>query len=113
MKRGDIVIVDFPYSDRTGSKKRPSLVVQADSLNQSRDDTILAIITAASCGRKAVELPIDPSQEPGSGLKFQSFLQCDTHVTLDQSLILNVIGSLSPQAMLEVGDRLKAALGLP
>jgi mRNA-degrading endonuclease toxin of MazEF toxin-antitoxin module len=27
MKRGDVVIIDFPYSDRTGSKVRPALVV--------------------------------------------------------------------------------------
>ncbi len=33
MKRGDVVIIDFPYSDRTGSKVRPSLVVQSDMLN--------------------------------------------------------------------------------
>ncbi len=31
MKRGDVVIIDFPYSDRTGGNVRPSLVVQSDT----------------------------------------------------------------------------------
>ncbi|HVA49176.1 MAG TPA: type II toxin-antitoxin system PemK/MazF family toxin [Pirellulales bacterium] len=48
MKRGDVVIVDFPYSDQTGSKLRPAPVVQADALNQKLDDTILALITSSS-----------------------------------------------------------------
>lgn len=45
MKRGDAVVVDFPYSDQTGSKRHPALVVQADVYNQKLDDTILALIT--------------------------------------------------------------------
>ena len=28
--RGDVVLVDYPFSDRTGSKVRPALVVQND-----------------------------------------------------------------------------------
>ncbi len=39
MNRGDIVLVDYPFSNGTGSKVRPSLVVQADLLNRVQDDT--------------------------------------------------------------------------
>jgi len=59
MKRGDVVIIDFPYSDRTGSKVRPSLVVQSDTLNPIRDDSILAIITSMSSGRPDTEILIE------------------------------------------------------
>ena len=58
MNRGDVVIIDFPYSDRTGSKVRPSLVVQSDMLNPIRDDAILAIITSMSSGRPDTEILI-------------------------------------------------------
>ena len=40
VRRGEVVLVDFPYSDHTGSKVRPALVVQADVWNQRLDDTI-------------------------------------------------------------------------
>jgi hypothetical protein len=40
VSRGDIVLVDYPFSDRTGSKVRPALVVQADHLNHRITDTI-------------------------------------------------------------------------
>ena len=66
MKRGDVVIIDFPYSDQTGSKVRPSLVVQSDTLNPIRDDAILAIITSMSSGRPDTEILIEVTDEPGS-----------------------------------------------
>src|SRR5436305_6676867 len=111
-RRGDVVIVDFPYSEQTASKVRRALVVHADALNSARADTILAIITSASVGR-TTEVLVDIQQEPGSGLRFDSFVQCDTLVTLDQSLILRVIGTLSAQMMQQVDSCLKVALGLP
>jgi mRNA interferase MazF len=113
MMRGDVVIIDFPYSDRTGTKVRPSLVVQSDTLNAIRHDAILAIITSISSGRPATEILVEVTDEPGSGLRFDSYLQCDTLATLDQSLVLAVIGSLSAQTMQKVNQCLKAALGLP
>ena len=48
VQRGDIVLVDFPYSDQTGGKILPALVVQSDMWNQRIDDTILAVITSSS-----------------------------------------------------------------
>jgi len=45
VSRGDIVLVDYPFSDGTGSKVRPALVVQADALNRRITDTILASIS--------------------------------------------------------------------
>src|SRR5580700_5936632 len=48
MKRGDVVVVDWPYSDRTGSKLRPAVVVQADFLNGPIDDTVLVSISAST-----------------------------------------------------------------
>ena len=41
VRRGEIVIVDYPYSDQIGCKIRPALIVQADAWNQRLDATIL------------------------------------------------------------------------
>ena len=30
VQRGDVVLVDYPFSDGSGSKVRPTVVVQAD-----------------------------------------------------------------------------------
>jgi len=46
MNRGDVVEVDWQYSDMSGGKVRPAVVVQADFLNGLIDDTILVQITS-------------------------------------------------------------------
>jgi hypothetical protein len=45
MNRGQVVEVNWPYSDLSGTKLRPSVVVQADFLNGLVDDTIFLKIT--------------------------------------------------------------------
>jgi hypothetical protein len=70
MKRGDVVLVDWPYSDRTGSKLRPAVVVQADFLNSLIDDTILVQITTQVHGIPNTEVKLDPALEPTNVLPF-------------------------------------------
>ena len=43
--RGEVVLVDYPYSDQTGTKIRPCVVVQNDRNNQRLDDTIVVPIS--------------------------------------------------------------------
>lgn len=45
-KRGDIVLVSFPFTDLSSSKTRPALVVSPDSFNQTMQDLVLAAITS-------------------------------------------------------------------
>ncbi len=42
--RGDIVVVSFPFSDASGAKIRPSLVVQNEADNKRLDNTVVAMI---------------------------------------------------------------------
>lgn len=117
VQRGDIVLVDFPYSDQTGRKVRPALVVQADVWNQRIDDTILALITSSQRRRSGVitQLDIDITTTEGqqTGLRLNSVIQCENLVTYDQALLLRVLGHLSASAMQQINVCLKAALGIP
>ncbi len=67
MSRGDVVDVGCPFSDRTGSKVRPAVVVRADFLNGLIDDTILVQITRTRHGIPGTEVALDPVQETVSG----------------------------------------------
>ncbi len=117
VRRGDVVLVDFPYSDRTGSKVRPALVVQADGWNRRLDNTILALITGSRRRRvgAATQLVVSIATPEGrqTGLRLDSVVQCENLVTYEQGLILRVLGSLSARAMRQVDGCLKASLGIP
>ena len=45
LQRGDVVFLRFPFSDGTGSKVRPAVVVQSDRDNQRLESTIVVSIT--------------------------------------------------------------------
>src|SRR5262245_7326501 len=112
MKRGEVVLVDWPFSDRTGSKLRPAVVVQADFLNTAITDTVLVQITGTT--RRAVtEVLLDPAVETASGLRQVSYAVCNNITTVDQGLALRRMGELSAQAMNEIEDKIKTALELP
>lgn len=112
MNRGDVVEVDWPYSDRTGSKMRPAVVVQADFLNGVIDDTILVQITSTRHGIPKTEVNLDPRQEPHAGLSKPCVASCINVLTVDQVSINRVIGYLSDPTMRLIEDCLKTVLHL-
>lgn len=117
VQRGDVVMVDWQFSDRTGAKRRPALVVQADVYNQTLEDTILALISSSARRRAgaATQLEIDIGTPDGqqTGLSINSVVQCENLVTVDRRFILRVRGSFSTRLMLQIEGCLKASLGLP
>ena len=49
-RRGDVVLVSFPFTDLAAAKKRPALIISPDSMNQLSQDLILAAITSQLTG---------------------------------------------------------------
>jgi mRNA interferase MazF len=112
MNRGDVVVVDWIYSDRTGSKLRPAVMIQSDVLNALIADTVLVGITGQS--RSATtEVLLDPALEMQSGLTRVSYAVCNNLMTLDQGLIIRRIGQLSGAALQQIEQTIKTALELP
>ena len=113
MNRGAVVLVDWPYSDRTGSKLRPAVVVQADFLNGLIDDTILVQITRTAHGIPDTEVALDPRQEPMSGLLHACVASCMNLLTVDPGVIDQRIGHLSDATMMQIDLCLRRVLDLP
>ena len=106
-------MVDWTFSDRTGSKFRPAVVVQADFLNARIDDTILLPVTKTSRNIGVSEVLIDPAVEKTSGLRFVSVVSCNNLLTVDRSLLGRTIGTLSSATMQQIESCLKLVLELP
>ena len=116
MNRGDVVILDHPYSDGSGSKVRPALVVQNDRDNHRLTNTIVALITGnISRAGEPTQLLIDVTTAEGSqsGLNRTSAVVCTNLFTVSQARIRKVIGSLPASLMTKVDGCLNAALELP
>ena len=42
---GDVLLLPFPFTDQTGVKKRPAVVVSSKAYNQSHLDVVVMAIT--------------------------------------------------------------------
>jgi mRNA-degrading endonuclease toxin of MazEF toxin-antitoxin module len=116
MKRGDVVLADFPFQDVPGRKVRPAVVVQNDHDNLTLANTILVMITGnlADRGRPA-NVFIDPATADGagSGLHGPSLIKCGNLAAVRQQRIVRIIGHLTDTALQQVDIGLKSALELP
>lgn len=45
-ERGNIILVPFPFSDQTTTKKRPAVVISSDGYNENSPDIIIMAITS-------------------------------------------------------------------
>jgi mRNA interferase MazF len=113
VRRGEIVWVDWPYSDRTGSKLRPAVVVQDDALNGRISDTVLVLITRTPRAVGTTEVLIDPAVELNCGLRYRSAASCNNLLTIDQRLLTHPVGSLSSATVRRIEAAIKASLSLP
>ncbi len=113
VNRGDVVLDDYPFT-AGGAKVRPALVVQNDRDNARMMNTIVAQI-AGNIARvnESTQHLIELAAEPGCGLARNSALIATNLLTMHQSDILRVLGSLSAATMAQTDDCLRVAFGLP
>jgi mRNA interferase MazF len=116
-QRGDIVLASLPFTDLSGVKVRPALVVQCDRNNLRLDDFILAMITRTihRGTTEPTQLLIDLAtpEGAGSGLLHTSVVKCEHLITLHASLLTRRIGKMHPALMNQVDTCLKVSLQLP
>jgi mRNA interferase MazF len=116
MMRGDVVIVEFPYTDGRRGKNRPALIVQNDRDNQRLTNTIVAMISGnVRHAAESTQVLIEPGNELGasSGLHGPSVVKCCNLFTVRQQDVRSKIGRLSEPLLLAVDQALKCALSLP
>jgi len=113
MKRGDVVLVDYPFSEGGGSKVRPALVVLADSYNRKLSHTIVAMISSSPSrivgDASQLILEVSSPELQQSGLWLRSVVMCENLTTARQSHILKTLGTLRATAMSKIDVCLKSA----
>jgi mRNA interferase MazF len=116
VSRGDVVLLDFPFSDASGSKFRPAVVVQHNSLNRRLESTIVVLVskTVHRAGREPTQFLIEASSAEGqaAGLRYDSAVLCSHLYTVHQQYISYRIRRLTASLMPELDASLKAALGI-
>jgi len=84
--KGDIIVVPFPFSDLSRSKRRPALII----CQLEGDDLILCQITSQKIKDKYA-ISIDDDDFKSGSLKQKSNVRPNRIFTADKNIILNKI----------------------
>jgi len=111
LRRGDIVLVPFPFTDLSQEKVRPAVVISVEN----DVDVGVAFISSIISGEPAsVDFVLSESHPDFSvtGLKRASVFKMNKVLTLERSKILRRLGRVSPSIQREIDIRLKLAFGI-
>ena len=95
--KGEVVVLEFPFSNLIKSKRRPSLIIKIPK----GDDMIVCQITGKSY-EKSVEIPIKKEDFQKGNLKVESYLRIDKIFSVEKSLVKYKVGSLKQTKFDEV-----------
>ena len=81
-KRGDVVLVPFPFSNQASIKKRPAVVISSTLYNETSQDIVILAVTKPAIS------------------------------TIEQALVLKKLGGLSTKDIPSMDRTLRVLLGL-
>jgi mRNA interferase MazF len=116
LSRGDVVLLPIAFVSGVGTKVRPAVVIQEDSLNRRLNSTIVAIITSTNrrAQHEATQLFVDIGTSEGqqTGLVHNSTVKAEHLDTVDQRDVVRIIGRFSDPLLKQLENCIKAALRL-
>src|SRR5947207_3968474 len=96
-ERGDVVLVFFPDSNLRTAKRRPALVIQANNLNTSLRQTIVAMITSNMSRAdhpSRVRLLLNSAAGREARILMDSVVMTDNLATVRETEIDRTLGNL-------------------
>jgi len=83
---GEIVLLDFPFTNHTGSKLRPAIIV---GISDMHDDLLLAYLTSEVENYIGSEYAVSIKQSnlQNGIIRYESVIRCDKLITVNRSLI--------------------------
>jgi mRNA interferase MazF len=92
MNKGDIVLIPFPFTDLSGVKNRPALVLIDDT-----SDVTVCFLTTQIKYQSELDIKLEPSNI--NGLKRTSVIRLTKIATINKDLVLGRLGSMTKAEM--------------
>lgn len=106
MRKGDIYLVRFPFTDLSATKLRPALLL----INFKLDISVCFITTQLSMAEDG-DMKLYPN--PATGIHQISLVKIGKIATINKSLVLGKLGSLQEDQVLILNQKLKQVLQIP
>lgn len=105
MAKGDIVLITFPFTDLSGSKLRPAVILAETAL-----DLTVCFISTQLQWQETADVQLLPTTL--NGLKQQSLIRTSKIATLDKVLAKGLLGRLNANELADLNNKLKILLQL-
>ncbi|ASJ17054.1 MazF family transcriptional regulator [Thermococcus chitonophagus] len=113
-KRGEIVLLPFPFDDLTKAKTRPALIVSSNDFNRiSRTVIVVEITSNLKSGFQELNVLIDDkdiNRYPGTKPIIPSIIKPYVIFSINKRLIMKKIGMLKEGKLEEVFEKFRAVL---
>lgn len=116
MNKWDVVLLSYPFTDLSGAKVRPAVVVSPTWYNySSQEDAVFILITTNTTRRSAFDIivPQTHSEFHLTGSRFASAIRTDKIFALSKKLVVRTLGRFGPQLQREMEEKLRAFWELP
>ena len=106
---GDVVLVPFPFTDQSGAKKRPAVIVSSSGYNVHRRDLVIMAITSQ------VRTPLGFGEAlvadwQAAGLIKSSVLK-PVFTTIEQGLVARTMGKLAAADLRTLREAIAQVIG--
>ncbi|MBA7614152.1 hypothetical protein ES703_21414 [subsurface metagenome] len=107
--RGDVVLVSFVFTDETGVRQRPAVIISSDAYHRGREEAIIAAITSRTDRVLVGDHLISHWRE--AGLLFPS-VATGIIRTIKQDMIARKLGAMPRADMQAIDSKLRVTLDL-
>ena len=108
-KKGDIVIIEFPFSDFSSKKKRPALIVSNERVNKTGDFLMVQITSKLREDDLSIRIH-NTNYTKNKALPLESCIRLHKIFSLNKNLIIRKETSLKQIFLREVTNRISGLI---
>jgi mRNA interferase MazF len=99
MRKGDVVLIPFPFTDLSGNKNRPAVILISTYL-----DITVSFITSQTKWKEKYDVELKPTKT--NGLKIKSLIRLNKLATINKDLVIGKLGQLEEADITRLNENL-------
>ena len=101
----DLLLVPFPFSDHSGRKVRPVIVISNNEFNSYSDDVIVVGVTS-NISKDKYTINLTNNELDEGKLSTTCCIKVENVLKLDKELIIKKIGKINKETLKKIIDKL-------
>lgn len=109
IEQRDVLLVPFPFSDQSGRKVRPVVVISNDEFNSHSEDVIVSGVTS-NVKKERYAISLDNNDLESGRLFTECSIKVENILRLEKGLVIKKIGKVKEKKLNEIHSLLDTIL---